>query len=194
MDLTIIFPVLVFVINSHTIYGQVLSCSFKNDDYYDYICDLAITNPEGFNNFTGIDGSHLEGKTNDDVRRIDRAFGSNSTNVPSIICETFKNADFIKLWTSQIQNIDENSFKNCRKLEYLDLQQNKITNIDEKSFDENLALIYLLLNDNHLTTLPDGIFDSLQNLEILYLNTNQIKDLRVEWFEKLGNLKKSSDV
>ena len=211
MKLKIFFSVLIFVINSRTSFGQELSCYYNNYSSSGYTCDLKIINPNGFNNFTGIDGAHLGGMTNEDVRRIISNNGS-TTNVPSIICETFKNATRIELRSIGIQSIDENSFRNCKKLEYLDLDANKIEKMDEALFIENLELNELSLLYNQLTTLPanvlknqrkllrlglsvnkisdlpENVFDSLENLDFMGLYGNQIKSLRVGWFEKLEKL------
>ena len=198
--------------NYHASYGQVLSCSYRNDANKGYTCGLTIQNPNGFNNFTEIGGTHLAGKTNEDVQYVLGVYGSNTTNIPSIICEKFQNATGIELRIIGIDNIDENSLKNCKQLTYLELYGNKISKIDEKSFIENLELQTLYLNGNQLTILPENVFAnqhklitlwldinkitdlpenifiSLRNLDRLDLQNNQIKNLRTKWFENLENL------
>jgi len=212
MKTEFIVLVLIIFISNHQSYGQVLNCDFL---FYNtlYTCNLTIVNPNGLNNFTGISGTHLTGMTDNDIERIYSPTGSNSTNVPSIICEKFKNVEYIYLLSMGIKKIDEHSFKNCKILFYLDLGFNQIDTIDEKSFSENTELHYLYLLYNELTSLPENVFlnqqklvtlwfdynrisnppknvfDPLENLRELDLRGNQIKNLKVRWFEKLENLK-----
>ncbi|KAL7043562.1 hypothetical protein ACKWTF_001572 [Chironomus riparius] len=140
MDRKILFLVFIILMNFHTACSQILACGYRNDSSHGYTCDLLLYNPTGAYNFSRISGTHLPGKTNEDVRTILRISDSNSTNVPSIICDAFKNAIWIELNTMGIEYFDENTFQNCKKLEHLNLNYNKITKIDEKSFNENLEL------------------------------------------------------
>jgi len=212
MNLKIWVSILIFLINYQTIYGQILSCSYRNDTSYGYTCVLTIQNPNGLNNFTGINGTHLTGKSNNDVRHIYNDYRSNTINIPSIICETFQYATRIVLQSIGIQTVDEYSFKSCKNLLYLSLAGNKISKFDEKSFSEKLELQTVHVNNNQLTTLPanvfanqqklkelwlyrnkitdlpENIFHSLTNLTILDMDNNQIKNLSSEWFKNLHKL------
>jgi len=204
--------ILIILVNLRSSLGQFLSCSYRNNDSGGYTCDLTIQNPNGLNNFASIGGTHMTGKSNNDVRRVVRAAGSNTTNIPSIICEKFQSSIYIELYEIGIQMIDEKAFKNCKELLYLYLSGNRITKIDEKAFVENLELnslhlyrnqlsalsenvfknqhklTYLALYSNRLSDLPKNIFNSLQILNTLDLENNQLKNPRVEWFLPLGNL------
>ncbi|KAL7043443.1 hypothetical protein ACKWTF_001505 [Chironomus riparius] len=204
--------VLLVLLNFRSSLGQFLSCSYRNNDTYGYTCDLTIQNPNGLNNFVSIGGTHLTGKTNNDVRRVLRVFGSNTTNVPSIICDKFQSVTRINMDYIGIQTIDEKAFENCKKLQILNLSTNRITKVDEKAFTENLELIdldffynqlselsenlfknqkkltRLSLYSNKLSDLPKKIFNSFQNLISLNLGGNELKYPRVEWFLSLGSL------
>jgi len=206
--------ILIILVNLRSSFGQFLSCNYRNNNTnHGYTCDLTIQNPNGLNNFTSIGGTHMSGRTNNDVQSIIRVFGSNTTNVPSIICDKFQSVTLIILHVSGIQTIDEKSFKKCKKLLYLNLEVNSIIKIDEKAFVENLELLTLdfyinqlselsedvfinqqkltrlSLSANKLSDLPKNIFNSLQSLTILILEFNQFKNIRIEWFLPLGNLK-----
>lgn len=151
------------------------------------MCNLIIQNPNGLNNFTEIDGTHLSGKGNNDVRTIE-SYSERTINIPSIICETFQYAIRIVLYKVEIQTIDEYSFKNCAKLSYLDLTENKITTIEEKSFINNIELESFYFWGNLLTTLPENVFEKQQKLKILWLTANKISDLPKNIFSSLTNL------
>ncbi|KAL7043457.1 hypothetical protein ACKWTF_001515 [Chironomus riparius] len=208
----LIATIVIIIIGNHASYSQLLNCSYRNNDTLGYTCDLTINNPNEFNNLTEISGLHMTGMTDGDVQRILSVTGSNSTNIPTIICEQFINVTRIELLSMGIQRIDESSFKNCKMLNYLDLKSNRITIIDEKSFIENTELQTLYLLSNQLSILPKNVFLNQQKLQKLWLNFNRlsnppknvfdplkglteldwrgngIRNLSVEWFEKLESL------
>lgn len=210
MKLKMIILILIFCLNFHLTYGQ--RCIYRYNIFGDFICDFTIHNPNGFNNFTKVSGSQIQGRTNEDVRNIFSTNGSISTNIPSIICETFPNANVIQLFSMRISRIDEYSFKNCGSLTILIIQSNFIRSINEKAFNNNLNLRQINLWGNQLTTLPENvfknqlsmvtltlsannfldlpknIFKSLKNLSSLDLKINYIKNLRNEWFMELDKL------
>ena len=189
MSWKILILVLIFVLNLSTSFGQELNCSYGDGASWGYTCDLKIINPNGFNNFTLINGTHLEGMRNEDVWWINRVFGSNSSNIPSIICETFNNAVRIDLSSVGIQSVAENSFRNCKNLQHLYLYSNQIAIWPVNIFQKQQKLVELSIHSNNISDLPENIFDPLQNLDDLVLAINPIKNLRNEWFEKLGNMR-----
>lgn len=202
--------ILIYLVNYNVSNGQELRCVYALRTYYGYTCDLIIQNPYGLNNFTKINGTHMSQMGNADVLALHglNSF-SNTTNIPSIICETFTNIKDVSLEQMGIITIDENSFKNCIYLTRLYLPENKITTINANSFNRNTHLQDCYLYHNQLTTVPENLFVNSQNLrvvwlnnnkiidlpkkifsssklmEMLYLQNNEIKILRPEWFEHL---------
>lgn len=168
--------------------GHILVCNYRNDINSAYTCDLTIKNPNGWNNFSEISGAHMIGQNNDDTLHIYRFAGSNTPNVPSIICKTFQYATLINLQQTEMKFIDKDSFKGCSKVSTLNLKDNKITKIDESSFVTNFELEILFLQNNQLTTLPENIFMNQQNLISLHLYGNEINDLPENIFNSLTNL------
>jgi len=164
--------------------NEAIYCEFSGN----YTCAISVYNPNGFNNFTTINGTHLTGKNDENVLNVYSFAASNTKNIPSIICEKFINIQKIELNQNGIRTINEYSFKNCQKLYYLDLKFNKISEIDEKSFNNNLMLQYLYMYDNQLTNIPENLFLNLENLSILRLNGNNITDLPADIFKPLKKL------
>lgn len=169
--------------------SQSATCRYYNSAAYGYTCAMTITNPNGFDNLTQIDGAHLAGKTNADVRRVEKATGANSVNFPTLICQTFRNTDTITFSSVGIKVITENSFKHCEKLQNLYLWLNKISDIAENAFANNLGLRELDLGSNLLKTLPRNLLRNVTLLETLYLYTNQLEELADDTFSSLVNLK-----
>jgi len=202
----------IFLLNLNFIRGQseVLSCSYSGSTN-SYTCSLTIINPNGLNNFTGINGMHLCGMTDEDVRYVYGAAGS-TPNIPSIICEKFKNTKKIEIFARRLQIIDEDSFQNCKNLTHLDLKNNKIRQFHKNAFKENPELNQLLLwfNEiaelpedpftnlqklvrldfelNKITKLPENIFNPLTGLHVLYLERNLIEELPINAFSGMQNM------
>ncbi|XP_070508197.1 leucine-rich repeat-containing protein 15-like [Chironomus tepperi] len=189
---------------------EVLECEY----FYQvdsYICALTIFNPNGFDNFTEIQGTHFTGFNNLDVVSIYATETSRTVNIPKIICDTFKNLQKIS-YSNGIQEIGEESFKSCEhldriilfnnaitsihesafsenlKLKTLNLGQNQLTDLPEKLFESQVDLISLNLISNYITDMPNRIFRSLKNLTELDLSRNQLSSLRNDWFRELVSL------
>ena len=188
----LLLPIFVFIILSNftLICGQneVLSCNYYTDSSFGYRCDLTIKNPNGLNNFSGIKGSHSTGRTDLSVKYIVGAPGSNTTNIPSIICRKFRNATRIAYENMGIQRIDDDSFRDCTGLYLVDLEGNKIKQIHENSFQRNLELITIGLWHNELTQLPENLFLKLYKLGRLNLDFNKITSLPTNIFRPLIRL------
>ncbi|XP_070489894.1 leucine-rich repeat-containing protein 15-like [Chironomus tepperi] len=183
--------VLAIIFNIDSIYGQnvVLRCVYSTNLLNGYRCDLTIINPNGLNNFTVINGTHLFLRTDSHVRYITSSSESYTMNIPSIICEKFSNTTTIELLGMGVQKIDEDSFKNCKDLSYLDLKDNNIKTIDENSFKQNFVLNYLLLWFNKITEIPDNSLASQHNLLVLDFESNQISNLTENVFKSLISLR-----
>lgn len=175
--------------------------------YTGYFCEIKIDGTS----LTEITGSHKPNKTDDDVTLF-VARESNFKHLSSIVCDKFKNIDAFGIINSQLESIDADSFKHCRKLQQLKLIENKIREIPEgllnnnpelwlfrvdknqlRTVPENLfknqnKLVFLYLSQNKITSLAPRVFKSLVNLEKLWLAENNLTKMHAEWFEDLYNL------
>ncbi|XP_070489945.1 toll-like receptor 13 [Chironomus tepperi] len=183
---TLIFVFLVIIQTAH---GQSINCEY----FYDYTaqrgytCSIEIINPNGFNNFTYINGTHVPEYTDDDVWLISKR-PSYTTNVPSIICSKFRNVRRIYLDNAGIVRIDVNAFHNCTDLRYLDLRENNITTLPANVFDHLVTLEGLNLSFNKISTVSGEWFTGLGNLHFLSLLMNQIEEINRNAFSSLKNL------
>ncbi|KAJ6641776.1 Leucine-rich repeat-containing protein 15 [Pseudolycoriella hygida] len=152
-----------------------------------YSCDFTINNPNGWNNFTGIGGIHLEGFTNADVDTVYRVSGV-STNIPTIICETFPNLNLIGLYFAGLTAIGDSDFASCSRITELGLSANSITSISSNAFASLPDLVDINLDMNSLTTLPENVFANQRNLRDLDLSLNPFHDIPAGVFRPLENL------
>lgn len=152
-----------------------VSCDFReNRDFY--LCDLTINNPDGLE-FDGIDGEHLPGFANGDVKAVN-AFYQNTRNIPQIICNLFPNLVEFRVEDSNVEELTSLSFAGCRNLESLKVSHNLISiTADGVS---NLSIISL--SGNRLRQLPRNLFNELNNLTSLNLGYNQLTEINLNSF------------
>ncbi|CAG9798470.1 unnamed protein product [Chironomus riparius] len=186
MNLKSIFSFLIVAINFDAIFGR-LSCNYVVLPS-GYTCNLTINNPFGLNIFVNINGTHVSGYTDSDVLRVVRAAGSNTPNIPSIICSKFMNVEHIELQSITIFNVDDYSFAGCTALTFLTLAGNFVSTIHENAFQRNVNLHTLYLLRNQLTTLPENVFQHQQKLNTLWLDSNGFDDFPLQIFWPLTGL------
>lgn len=122
-----------------------ISCNYRQiAPTYPYTCDLTLVNPGGLDNFDRVQGEHLAGRNDSDVLMVS-GFNQNSRLVPSVICRQFPNLRDLYLSSSNIVNINEAAFVNCRNLERVMLSFNEISEIPDNTFrnNERLDFVYL---------------------------------------------------
>lgn len=171
--------------------SEYLGCNYIIDNSQ-YTCMLSIYNSNGLNNFQRIDGTHMAGRNDTDVITIRRESGSITKNIPSIICNTFRNAQIIYLEGIGIESVDEYSFRNCSNLLYTVLDGNNIIRVAENAFQGNLNLEGVELRRNRIRSLGENTFTNLQSLRVLWMNYNNIVELPSGIFRHLRSLKSFS--
>lgn len=184
----------------------------KSRRFTGYLCKLHANDSEAISE---IDGTHLEGKSDDDLAYVS---GSNLTftTLSSIFCEKFKNTERISIFKSKVNKIDENALENCKRLQLFDFCDTQVSNVPENLFDHNSQLKVIKLNWNRLTTMPENVFSNLNDLlnlylysnninylppdifksntklKLLFLDNNKLTTINPKWFENLHNLERLS--
>ncbi|XP_070495415.1 chondroadherin-like [Chironomus tepperi] len=105
-----------------------------------------------------------------------------TTNIPSILCNSFRFADYLGIMNSFIGYVGPNALRSCTVLTTLNLSNNKITDLAPNAFENNRFLRFLILDDNYLMELPDGIFRPLVHLQSLQINQNFIQIIQTDVF------------
>ncbi|XP_070492464.1 leucine-rich repeat-containing protein 15-like [Chironomus tepperi] len=187
-----ILVIFVIFANFHAIFGQgeTLTCTYATVSSV-YTCNLKLNNTRGLNNFATITGNHLSGKNDNLVLSVASVAGSLSPNIPSIICDRFRNVQKISMNNIGIKNIlieNRSSFTYCTYTNYIEICNDNIDEIDYRSFTSNTGLLDLRLWNLGLTTLPENVFNSLINLERLYLHKNKFETLPTNLFRYLKRL------
>ncbi|CAH1710037.1 unnamed protein product [Chironomus riparius] len=185
-----IISIFIVLLNLILSFGQKLSCTYANNEEFEYSCYMTIQNPDGLNNFTDISGEHLAGRSDYDVQNIIRTISSKSINVPSIICNKFQNTKTFAFGSIGVERVDENTFDGCKELTRLWLYDNKISYLPKNIFDPLVNLEDLAISNNKISSISIEWFTNLVNLEVLYLHNNQIEDIPKKVFRSLKQLSK----
>lgn len=161
-----------------------LTCNYA-ETAVGYVCNLRFNNSLGLDDWTAIDGVHLEGMTNADVVAILSTTGR-TLNVPQIVCNLFSNLEYFDLTNLGINTVSANSFSGCSRLRWLRLWNNQIWQLPSNVFANNAALTYLDLDSNWISEIPTGLFTPLINLETLELANNFFNVIPNDAFATLG--------
>jgi len=184
------FSIFIFVVKFCLIFGQdeMMQCRYYNYSGSVYSCDLTIYNPNGLNNFTVINGTHLTGKTDALVKYIVRDQIFATPIVPSIICKQFTNLEGIYLYPAKIQKLDKYSFSDCKNVNSISLENNEITQIGQNTFSNCQSLTHVYLYNNKINQLDENSFIGASKVQYLYLNNNPIQNFPKNIFKPLTNL------
>ena len=132
-----------------------------------------------------------------------------TSNIPLIICETFRNLEFISITNSQVEVLESENLMFCLNLQRIDLsnnlikevpahlfklpnlkkidlKRNQIELIGEESF-VGTSIAEVNLEGNRLKNFDPEAFGS--SLENLYLSENQLTELVERNFVRFNNLK-----
>lgn len=188
-------------------------CNYYYDTNYDYPrywCSARIFNPNGFDNFTKIYGTH-KNSYNDLSVNLVQVNDGNSPIAPKFFCEKFKNLIQIYYLDSSIERITSSSFSACTKI--WDIWLKHVSSIEANAFDNNRELTKIYFKENRIKTLPSGLFDNLPKLnhvsifynpqlrslpstifaknfeiEYLYINYNDLQVWHPEWTQSKPKL------
>lgn len=179
LKLLLIFSFSFFTLAS----SQSVSCDYQLS-YGVYNCFLTIDNPNGFDDFTEIGGTHMEGKTDDDVLQIEIRSGTSSI-IPRIVCDSFKFIDSITMKGNRgIQRYTENTLSGCINLKDIYLQGNPIAEIHPHFLRNNINLNSVILSNLLVASLPEELFSTTTNIiSILILYSHFLTDFPVNLFK-----------
>lgn len=148
----------------------IVNCKFQNHRTFGYTCVLSNVLVENFI----IAGSHLAGKTDNDVTGV-VFLRSQLKKVSSVIFDKFSKLAYLDASNLGISLADSSSFEVCGNLKYLDLSDNDIITI-ESGFLENCQALETIYIENNLVNriYPcNNFLKTLKNLVEVSLDFNQ---------------------
>jgi Leucine-rich repeat (LRR) protein len=186
------FIILTLLLASTSNAQDVIDCVYSTfivNNVQHYSCNLHIENPNGFDDYASIPGTHLDGRTDADVTYLMRYYGM-TTNFPQVICSQFPNLQFVNFIDFGLTTLSDTSFGGCASLTDVELFNNSISSITPNAFVNNRNLSYVDLGLNQLRALPETLFASQEHLNILELISNPYEEnFPAELFSALVNLR-----
>lgn len=169
---------------------QILQCQFLEDiiERIDYTCLLdGISVGIGTENII-ISGSHQLNRTNADVRNI-RVVNSTMPIILPQLFDAFPNAVAIEITSSQLEDIQTNSFIYARNLQVIKFTNNPVNSVYEGVFSMLYTLRVLQLSQNNISYVNKNAFQGLFNLQDLDLSHNQIDEIEVNTFKPITKVR-----
>lgn len=159
-----------------------------------------------------LDGEHISGKSDQDVKEIHFKYckmprlpqtiinnfvnvvrltvqSSNLKEIKKFDLQQFENLKKLNLNDNELQNLPEDLFEFTPKLEKISFACNQIENISEKVFDNLSNLKEINLSHNKLDNLHENLFKFTTKLEIIKINNNKIKNVHKNAFKNLSHIK-----
>ncbi|XP_035913493.1 toll-like receptor Tollo isoform X2 [Anopheles stephensi] len=108
--------------------------------------------------------------------------------IPPTLFQTFPKLEKVNASSSEIKQVQSNSFAGARTLLSLNLRGNKIHELPAEAFFGAHRLETLDLSNNEITTIDGTAFKRLRNLNTLLLNENSITELESSVFDDLSEM------
>jgi Leucine-rich repeat (LRR) protein len=175
-----LLPVLLVVVSAFAFRNAQLIpvvCEFVEDARDgSYACELSgITIVNDINqNFT-IGGTHLSGRTNDDVLTVNIVFA----DIPFVfkeIFETFANVRRLTVNKGGLITFQPRAFFKATNLLMIELSQNFLPTLYPHAFIGATNVEILFLSDNSVQMIDEHALVGLNSLVLLHLNANQIAE------------------
>ncbi|KAG5666389.1 hypothetical protein PVAND_014418 [Polypedilum vanderplanki] len=157
-----------------------------------YSCTLSTHNPNGFNDFTEIEGDHLPDRANADVVSV-TALYQNTRIIPSILCQSFPNLRSMLFMMSNLEDLMEESFTNCANLEILYFHNNRINGIPDFTFRSNANLRQIDVGMNWIENLNENSFTGSRLINI-DIDANRLTSFNQNWFTSINSTLQTIDI
>lgn len=165
-----IFTTCRFALDTWVTIGEVYACEVDFMDFSDNQTHL-----------TGYNGTHLSGKTSDDVTAIyfiqDSCMRYNLTTIPKGMSIVFPN--LIGMWyhTCPISNLVGDELDEYSKLEMWGLVNTNLSRVPGNFFKSTLNLKFVSFYNNQLQHVGEGLLNDLQDLELAVFINNICIDM-----------------
>lgn len=172
---------------------------------------MTLNNPDGFDNFTSIQGTHIATYADENVFAVEIYIGK-SPIIPSIICQQFAYTFEIVVIGRGLERLTEEALADCYFLDFLRIEDsivefhpNSLSNnlflksiwisyadietLPEALLQENSMLRWIYIFGNkHLKEFPELFFENAKNGEVIMVAGNDLQTWHVEWFQLMTKL------
>lgn len=170
--------------------GQItIFCEYSDDSYHRLLYTCVATASPACQNCTNIGqvtGTHLYGKTNDDVKAFVME-NKNVTEVPKNIASFFPHISYLNFKNNLITTLSGNDLTQLRKLDSVRFTNNAITGIYEDIF-KDLLLVNIEFDNNNIEYVTHNLTYS-GSLNYLNFKNNKCIDTVAKSAEGIEQLK-----
>jgi hypothetical protein len=174
---------IILLVISSSVNSLVLQCEFKFHHSYwgeNYACVVNnITTSETDKDVQSIIGTHLEGKTNDDVEKV-FIEKQNCPVLPRNFGTFFPNLKVLYIMKSQVKTLSEGDLDGLDKLLIFDVSYNPIETIPKGFFKGHNHLRKISFYECHLKLIEKGALDHLQDLNEAHFQYNPCINFRAD--------------
>lgn len=130
--------------------------------YYCQLIGIKVETPDTW--ITGVDGTHYDGKSNNDVDAISIEYSPNCLFMPKGIEKFFSNVKALALTDSGLKAITADDLRPFPKLIDLQLYRNQLTTVGPGLLANNPKLINVYFHENRIRSISADLFDPIENL------------------------------
>lgn len=157
---------------NQSIFSAVLECDYKIIRGGSYVCYARNLTVNSKVTVVGVIGTHLQGKSNVDVKTID-VTRQNCVSLPSGIEKFFSNLTEIVFYGSKLSSLSALDLKPFSNLTKLFLVNNLIKSLPADLFMHTPKVKSISIQEDFLVAIDKTIFNSLQDLSYFYFVTNK---------------------
>lgn len=163
-------------------------CNYRYDPKGRYTCDLYDVNITSRFDSLEIISNHLPDHTDDSVKAV--IFQNGEVRfLNSEIMKKFKNLEYLEINGKNLQEITENAFEVCEKLQELWIWFNPLTTFQNGAFKNCTNLKVLSAMTLRLNTIPGDLFGATTNLEEFYITSNELTSLPGSLLQNMTKLR-----
>lgn len=158
-----------------------LYCDFKEHQSYwglKYACVAQnLTTTETDRTITAINGTHIDGKANDDVMKV-LISHQQCPYLPINLAEHFKNLEILYVMHSHVSVLTNKDLGGLTKLKIFDVSYNPIRELHKNYFIGHETIEIVSFYDCNLRYIETGALETLTNLKEGHFQYNECVDFR----------------
>lgn len=136
-----------------------------------------------------VQGTHLAGRSNADVKGLSVNNDRFSKQLPKKIEAFFPNLIAIRWSEGNLESITADDFRPFPELKLLSFGNNKIASLDEDLFKHTPRLSHIEFFNNRITIVGEDLLSLLKELETVSFSKNRCIDESASTYEKLQEIK-----
>lgn len=155
-----------------------------------YACtSVQVTNNNNSTSLESVEGNHLDGNSNSDVKVLQVYGRTTIQKLPTNIERFFPHLEALSWLVAGLLTITADDLRPFPQMKYLDLQQNRFVSLDSDVFQHSPKLAHVELRDNKITNVGLDLLANLNELVRFSFYTNPCISFNAATPEEIQELK-----